>query len=62
MSEDLPNVLAGRYASAEMKNLWSQSGKIVMERGNSGLRLCGPSVSSESKSRKVRLPIRKKLS
>ena len=32
MSEDLPNVLAGRYASAEMKNLWSQSGKIVMER------------------------------
>ena len=32
MSEDLPNVLAGRYASAEMKSLWSQSGKIVMER------------------------------
>ena len=32
MSEDLPNVLAGRYASVEMKNLWSQSGKIVMER------------------------------
>ena len=34
------------------------SGKIVMG-ANSGLRLCGPSVSLESKSRKARLPIRK---
>lgn len=30
--ELLPNVLADRYASKEMKKIWSQVGKIIMER------------------------------
>lgn len=32
MAELIPNVLAERYASAEMKALWSPSGKIRLER------------------------------
>lgn len=28
----IPNVLAERYASAEMKNIWSATGRIVLER------------------------------
>ena len=32
MKMDIPNVLAERYASPSMKNLWSASGKVVMER------------------------------
>ena len=32
MTTDIPNVLAERYASAAMKNLWSATGKVIMER------------------------------
>ena len=32
MKMDIPNVLAERYASPSMKNLWSASGKVIMER------------------------------
>ena len=32
MSRDLPNILASRYASTEMVNIWSPSGKVVLER------------------------------
>jgi adenylosuccinate lyase len=32
MVESVPNVLAGRYASAEMVQLWSPTRKIVFER------------------------------
>ncbi len=32
MSTEIPNVLADRYASDEMKSIWSATGKIVMER------------------------------
>lgn len=28
----IPNVLAGRYASTDMKNIWSAEGRIVLER------------------------------
>ena len=32
MTTDIPNVLAERYASPAMKNLWSATGKVIMER------------------------------
>ena len=32
MSEVLPNVLAGRYASAAMQEIWSPTHKIILER------------------------------
>ena len=32
MSENIPNVLAGRYASSEIKAIWSEEGRIVLER------------------------------
>ncbi len=32
MSSDLPNVLASRYASEAMVNIWSPSNKVVLER------------------------------
>ena len=32
MSESIPNVLASRYASAAIKEIWSESGRIVLER------------------------------
>jgi len=32
MSDSIPNVLAQRYASAPIKALWSESGRIVLER------------------------------
>ena len=32
MSEQAPNVLADRYASASMRELWSPTGKIILER------------------------------
>ena len=32
MTINIPNVLAERYASPAMKNLWSASGKVIMER------------------------------
>ncbi len=32
MTTDIPNVLAQRYASSAMRNLWSATGKVVMER------------------------------
>ena len=31
-STPIPNVLAERYASAAMKNIWSQHGRIAQER------------------------------
>lgn len=31
-TETIPNVLAGRYASSAMKNLWSAHGRILLER------------------------------
>ena len=32
MTTDIPNVLAQRYASPAMRNLWSATGKVIMER------------------------------
>ena len=32
MTTAIPNVLAERYASPAMKNLWSATGKVIMER------------------------------
>ena len=32
MSQNIPNVLAERYASEEMQHLWSATGKIILER------------------------------
>ena len=32
MTTDIPNVLAQRYASPAMTNLWSATGKVIMER------------------------------
>jgi len=32
MSSTIPNVLAGRYASAQMVDIWSPEAKIVLER------------------------------
>jgi adenylosuccinate lyase len=32
MSQNIPNVLAERYASEEMQQLWSATGKIILER------------------------------
>ena len=32
MSTEIPNVLAERYASSEMKSIWSATGKIILER------------------------------
>jgi adenylosuccinate lyase len=32
MTTDIPNVLAERYASPAMKNIWSATGKVIMER------------------------------
>jgi adenylosuccinate lyase len=32
MAENIPNVLAGRYASSEIKAIWSEEGRIVLER------------------------------
>ena len=32
MTTDIPNVLAQRYASSAMRNLWSATGKVIMER------------------------------
>ncbi len=32
MSSTMPNVLAGRYASAQMVDIWSPEAKIVLER------------------------------
>ena len=32
MSSQISNVLAERYASEPMKNLWSATGKIILER------------------------------
>jgi adenylosuccinate lyase len=32
MNESIPNVLAARYASAEMRELWSPRNKVVLER------------------------------
>ena len=32
MSTDLPNVLASRYASDEMVEIWSPAGKVILER------------------------------
>ena len=32
MTSSIPNVLAGRYASAGMRDLWSPEAKIIMER------------------------------
>lgn len=32
MSENIPNVLAGRYAGSEVRAIWSEEGRIVLER------------------------------
>ena len=32
MNEDVPNILAQRYASEPMVQLWSASGKVILER------------------------------
>ena len=32
MSETIPNVLAGRYASDPIKEIWSERGRVVLER------------------------------
>ena len=32
MQSEISNVLAERYASSSMKNLWSATGKIILER------------------------------
>ncbi len=32
MPENIPNVLAGRYASSEIRGIWSEEGRIVLER------------------------------
>ena len=32
MSSSIPNILAERYASEDMVNLWSAHGKIILER------------------------------
>ena len=32
VSRDLPNILASRYASSAMVDIWTPSGKVVLER------------------------------
>ena len=32
MSRDLPNILASRYASTAMVDIWTPSGKVILER------------------------------
>ena len=29
---DIPNILADRYATQSMKSIWSQEGKVILER------------------------------
>ena len=37
MSMEIPNALAERYASVEVKSIWSATGKVILE-GNSDCR------------------------
>ena len=32
MSVEIPNALAERYASVEIKSIWSATGKVILER------------------------------